>query len=78
MDAKIKDNDDLVLEGYDIGKLVEERLGDPDYEYWLTVEKQHKDEVLLNPIKKDSFGSDVNFREWLNEPGYRADSLAGL
>jgi hypothetical protein len=35
--------DDLVVEGYDIGKRVEECWGDSDYEYSVTV---HQSEVL--------------------------------
>jgi len=31
------ENEKLVIEGYDIGKRVEEALGDSDYEYSITV-----------------------------------------
>jgi len=33
------ENEDLVVEGYDIGKVVEESWGDSDYEYSVTVRK---------------------------------------
>ena len=35
------ENGNLVVEGYDIGKTVEEAWGDSDYEYSITVEKEH-------------------------------------
>ena len=35
------ENGDLVVEGYDIGKTVEEAWGDSDYEYGMTVEKEN-------------------------------------
>ena len=31
------ENDELVIDGYDIGKVVEEAWGDSDYEYVVTV-----------------------------------------
>ena len=35
------ENGDLIVEGYDIGKVVEECWGDSDYEYSITVEKEN-------------------------------------
>jgi hypothetical protein len=40
VDAYFKD-DNLVVEGYDIGKTVEEVWGDSDYEYSITVKKEN-------------------------------------
>ena len=34
------ENDDLVIDGYDIGKRVEEFWGDSDYEYTITVKRE--------------------------------------
>ena len=64
--AKIEDDGDLVLEGYDIGPLVKEQWGDSDYEYWLRVDKDYKDTILLWLIK-ERFPTDSEFREWLDE-----------
>ncbi len=34
------DKEDLIIDGYDIGKPVEEAWGDSDYEYILTIRKE--------------------------------------
>ena len=47
IDAEILENGDLQLSGQDVGKLPEEQFGDSDYEYWVTVPKEHKDRLLL-------------------------------
>jgi hypothetical protein len=51
-DILISDTDDLVMEGYDTGPDVEAFLGDDDYEYWVTVPKEHKDWLLLSVTKR--------------------------
>ena len=66
--AKIMDNDNLLLEGYDIGDFPESFWGDSDYEYWLMVDSDYKDTILLWLIK-ERFENDSKFREWLNEKG---------
>lgn len=37
IEAGFKENGDLVIDGYDIGKTVENYFGDSDYEYILTI-----------------------------------------
>ncbi len=64
--AEIKENNDLVLSGYDCGQSVKEFFGDFDHEYWLTVKAENTYSVLLNLIK-DRFKTDTEFREWLDE-----------
>ncbi|HEY8561013.1 MAG TPA: hypothetical protein VIL74_11630 [Pyrinomonadaceae bacterium] len=64
--ARIGDDGDLVLEGYDSGEFVEEVLHHDDYEYSLTVKAAYKDTVLLNLIK-ENFANDSAFRTWLDE-----------
>jgi hypothetical protein len=66
--AKIDDDGDLVLEGYDVGETPEKYWGDSDYEYWLTVNKDYKDTILLWLIK-ERFENDSNFKDWLDEKG---------
>lgn len=71
LQAKINEEKNLVLDGYDIGPQVEELWGplaDGDYEYWLTVPAEWKDTVLLHLIG-ERFEDDVKFKEWLNEKG---------
>ena len=57
IDAEIRGNGDLQLSGQDVGEGPREFLGDSDYEYWLTVSKEHKDDVLLLLIEKLYGGS---------------------
>lgn len=52
IDAEIRGNGDLQLSGQDVGEAPREFFGDSDYEYWLTVSKEHKDDVLLLLIEK--------------------------
>lgn len=66
--AKIDDEENLVLEGYDIGKYVKEHWGDSDYEYWLRVAKGDKDTVLLWLIK-ERFTISSEFKQWLDGKG---------
>jgi hypothetical protein len=35
------ENNDLIIDGYDIGKRVEEYWGDSDYEYTITIKKEN-------------------------------------
>lgn len=66
--ARIDEAGNLVLEGYDIGKTVEEFFGDSDYEYWLRVARDYKDTVLLWLIK-ERFTTSSEFRQWLDGKG---------
>ena len=52
IDAEIRGNGDLQFSGQDLGEAPREFFGDSDYEYWLTVSKEHKDDVLLLLIEK--------------------------
>jgi spore maturation protein CgeB len=64
--ARIGENGDLILDGYDSGEFVEEALHHDDYEYSLTVKAEYKDTILLNLIK-EKFKHDAEFRTWLDE-----------
>jgi hypothetical protein len=70
--ARIEENGDLVLDGYDSGELVEEVWGSDDYEYALTIKAAYKDTILLNLIK-EKFANDSQFRTWLDERGIPSD-----
>ena len=52
IDAEIKGTGDLQLSGQDVGEAPRKFYDDIDYEYWLTVSKEHKDDVLLLLIEK--------------------------
>ncbi len=47
IDAYITPEGDLRLYGYDVGSAPTNFLGTDDYEYWLTLPREHKDRVLL-------------------------------
>ena len=47
LDATYNQNGDLVLDGYDLGSRVKELMGDSDYEYTLTIPKEHLKDLLL-------------------------------
>ena len=64
--AEINDDGNLILSGIDSGPFVKDYFWDYDYEYWLTVEKDHVSTVLLYLIK-ERFKTDGEFKEWLQE-----------
>ena len=68
LEAIVKPSGELILEGYDIGKSVEDFFGDSDYEYWRTVKAEHVPEVLLHLIK-DRFPKESDFSAWLKGKG---------
>ncbi len=79
IDVEIKDTGEVLVSGQDIGKPVEEYWGDSDYEYWLYVDQEQKDLLLLSLIKKIFGGSSKafsEFREFLieNKIPYQFDS----
>ena len=72
IDAEIKGTGDLQLSGQDVGEGPREFFGDSDYEYWLTVSKEYKDDVLLLLIEKLYGGSSTavsRFRGLLESKG---------
>ena len=44
--AKIADDGDLMLEGYDVGEAPKQFWGDDDYEYFRVIDKKHKDTII--------------------------------
>ena len=52
IDANIDKDGDLVLSGQDIGEAPKEHFGDSDYEYWVHVPSNQKDNVLLALIER--------------------------
>lgn len=66
--VKIGDDGSLVLEGVDAGPEVERMFGDWGFEYWLTINAEDKDSVLLHLIQS-RFSSVHAFRVWLAERG---------
>ena len=67
-EAMIKDNGDLAVEGYDIGKAPLDFWGDSDYEYGRTIKKKYKYKILRLLIEQQ-FSSDSDFQRWLDEKG---------
>jgi len=61
----IKDDSNLEMFGLDMGGMVKEVWAGEDYEYWLTINKEYKDAVLLWLIK-ERFDNDIKFKEWLD------------
>ena len=76
------EKDQLYFDGYDIGKRVEEGLGDSDYEYTYTIEPDEVNKIyfilnvtpgnrldLLQEIQKKFSGNEAysKFGEFLNE-----------
>lgn len=68
LEVKIDDDGKLVFEGHDLGEIPEKYWGDSDYEYWLIIDEDYKDTILLWLIK-ERFRNDSEFKEWLNEKG---------
>ena len=68
VDALINDKGDFVLDGYDLGKFVEEHLSGDDYEYSITVEAGWKDTLLLLLIK-NQFSDFPEFERWIKSQG---------
>ena len=66
LDAVIKDNGDLVLEGYDCGTGVQEAMpwSDGDYKWWLHVRQPHKQRIL-NELKAERFQNPGEYPKWL-------------
>jgi hypothetical protein len=66
--AKIGNDGDLILEGYDVGEAPKEFWGDSDYEYYRVIKKDHKDTVLRWLIK-ERFDTHSEYDLWLREKG---------
>src|SRR3954463_11327181 len=72
IDANINEAGDLVISGQDTGEAPSQLFGDRDYEYWLTVRSQHKDDALLALIEKLYAGdtrAEIRLRELLEGKG---------
>ncbi len=64
--VSIQDNGDLRLDVNDCGQTPLKYWGDIDYEYWLNVDKDWKDTVLLLLIK-EKFKRFSDLANWLEE-----------
>lgn len=64
--ASIEMDGSIRLDGYDLGETPLKFWGDDDYEYWLTVDKEWKDTILLSLIK-EQFNNLGKFRKWLDK-----------
>ena len=72
IDVEIRKDGDLVLCGQDVGKAPLEWWGDSDYEFWVTVSAEHKDDLLLALIEQAYAGNPRavdDFREYLASRG---------
>jgi len=52
IDVEVTEDGNLVMSGQDVGKAPQEWWGDADYEFWVFVPGEHKDEVLLALIEQ--------------------------
>jgi hypothetical protein len=70
--AEIKDDGSVVLSGYDLGPICKAWWDNDDYEFWVTVQPEHKDQLLLALIQQvfggRSSGVD-DFRDFCNAKG---------
>lgn len=57
IDVEMTQEGNLLFSGQDIGEAPESFFGDSDYEYWLMVEEEQKDRVLLALIEKHYSGN---------------------
>lgn len=74
--ARIEDNGNLVMDGQDVGDAPQKWFGDEDYEFWVTVEAEDKDSLILALIERlfgGKFGAVGEFREFLRERGFPSD-----
>jgi hypothetical protein len=72
IDVEVDENENVVLSGQDVGKAPKEFWGDSDYEYWIIVNRDQKDLLLLSLIEKNFGGTHEafsKFREFLIERG---------
>jgi hypothetical protein len=72
IEVEITSEGDLLFTGQDIGKLPAELFGDSDYEYWLRIKEEYKDQVLLALLEhlySGSTGLISAFREVLESKG---------
>jgi hypothetical protein len=70
--ARIENNGNLVVEGQDVGEEPLKWFDDEDYEFFVTVREEDKDQVLLALIQKvfgGKFRAVDDFREFLEEKG---------
>ena len=68
IDASINKDGDLIVSGQDVGKAPREFWGDADYEFWVHVRNEHKDDVLLALMERLYGGNAsavTDFREFL-------------
>ena len=72
IDAEINKDGDLVVSGQDVGKAPLEFWGDSDYEFWVHVRGEHKDDLLLALMDKLYGGNAAavsDFRDLLKSRG---------
>lgn len=62
--ARVDPQGQIVLDGYDTGRTVEEMWGKDEYEYTLTVYDSYRDTVTLRLIQ-ERFKNAAEFRTWL-------------
>ena len=62
--AEIRQDGDLVLSGQDVGRAPKEIWGDSDYEWWVSVSSNDKDDVLLALLEKLYVGNPAAIEEF--------------
>ncbi len=81
IDVEIDEKGAIIMSGQDLGKAPQEFWGDSDYEYWITINEEQKDTLLLSLVHQFFGGTHEafsKFREFLNERDipYEFDSWA--
>ena len=66
IDAEIKEDGTFVLFGQDIGEAPKKHFGDSDYEYWVVVQEEQKDRVLLALMEKAFGGNSKAVSEFMD------------
>lgn len=65
LEARVTDSGDILMQGQDISNAPTEIFGDPVYEYWISVRKDHK-QVLFEKLVADAgagFGPQASDRD---------------
>lgn len=66
--ASITKEGNLLIEGYDSGQLVEKLKGDWDYEYNLSIKKEHKEDLIVKLSQQLQVQlDDKGLLEWLKK-----------
>ncbi len=75
IEVEVTNTGDLLFSGCDLGSAPSEIFGDSDYEYWLTIDASHKDQVLVISEFKgylESKGIPCSSQAYLSSPAFKS------